>query len=379
MRMLISALPLLCSSAVLAGDEATTVNATGQAAIVNDDAVQARDRAIQDAHRKAVEQAVGAMVSSETVTANFELLSDKIFSKSKGYVRKYDIIKESKADGIFQVEIKAQVATGDLKGDIDGVLALLQSKNMPRMLVMISEQNVGQKDPLFAVSLNSVENIFMDAWMPKGIEFVDRQALMGKLSVGPAVAMGGDPNAIKEFGMQTGADIVIIGQAVATDAGSIEGTSMRSVRANVSVRALNVDNGSILASSTVAQGSAHIDGLTAGTMAFEKSARKIAEELLEKILAKWQTEVAGPSKVKLVIKNVQKSKMLADLATALRNNVRGVQNVRQRSYKAKVAELEIEMAGSAQDLAGELESKKFPGFQLEIDEFTANTVTASLR
>ena len=80
-----------------AGD-ATEVTAVGQAAIMSNDVSMARDKAIEDALRKAVEQAVGAMVSSETVTQNYELLSDKILSKSKGYVRSYKIATEKKGD-----------------------------------------------------------------------------------------------------------------------------------------------------------------------------------------------------------------------------------------------------------------------------------------
>ena len=51
-----------------------TVTAMGQAAIYQGDKSHARDKAIEDAMRKAVEMAVGAMVSSETITENFELI-----------------------------------------------------------------------------------------------------------------------------------------------------------------------------------------------------------------------------------------------------------------------------------------------------------------
>ena len=41
--------------------------------------------------------------------------------------------------------------------------------------------------------------------------------------------------------------------------------------------------------------------------------------------------------------------------------------------------IEVELKGSAQDLAEELEEKKFPGFNIEVDEITANSVTASVK
>ena len=89
--------------------------------------------------------------------------------------------------------------------------------------------------------------------------------------------------------------------------------------------------------------------------------------------------IAGPASVTLTLKNVGKSKFLRDVAEILRNQVRGVADVRQRSFKAKVAELEVDIKGSAQDLADELESKTYPGFAVEIDEVTANTVVAVVK
>ena len=83
------------------------VKAMGQAAIYGEDVANARDKAIADAQRKTVEQAIGAMVSSETVTENFELISDKILSRSSGYVRNYKIIVEGKDDmGVYQVTVR---------------------------------------------------------------------------------------------------------------------------------------------------------------------------------------------------------------------------------------------------------------------------------
>jgi hypothetical protein len=59
--------------------------------------------------------------------------------------------------------------------------------------------------------------------------------------------------------------------------------------------------------------------------------------------------------------------------------VRGVTDVRQRSFRKKVARMEVDLKGTAQDLATELEEKKFPGFTIEIDEITANSITATLK
>ncbi len=373
---------LLVTIKAQAADEAKTVQATGQAAIYGTDTAQARDKAIEDAMRKAVEQAMGAMVSSETVTQNFELISDKILAKSRGYVKTYKVIGEKKEGGVFEVQIEAQVSAGNLQNDLQGILAVLKAKNMPRVLIMVQEQNIGQtQGQLFSTNLNAVENAFIDSWKPKGINFVDRQALNKKFATGPAMTAMTEPSAaqIKEFSDMTGAEVVVIGNAVATDVGTVMGTQMHSIRANISLRAVNPDTGAVLATSIQTQTAGHIDPMTGGTQALQKVAIKASDDLLAKILAQWEGQVAGPSSVKLTLKNVGKSKFLKDISEVLRNQVRGVSDVRQRSFKSKVAELEIDIKGSAQDLAEELENKKFDGFAVEIDEITANTVVAVVK
>ena len=247
-----AALAFLFASDALAS-EAVTVEAMGQAPVYNKDVSQARDKAIDDAKRKAVEQAIGSMVSSETVTENFQLISDKILSKSSGYVRRYKILSEGATDeGIYQVKMEAMVQSGVLNSDLQGVLAILQAKKMPRVLVMITEQNIGGApsawwtNPGASVSMDVAENTLIDEWRPKGVKFVERQVLDGKIRVGAVATTDLQNDVAKEFGAMSGAEIVVIGKAIATKSTTIPlktSVPMYSVNAQISVRVLNVDDG----------------------------------------------------------------------------------------------------------------------------------------
>ena len=63
------------------------------AGIIGGNVANARDKATQDALRQAVEQAMGAMVYSETMTENAAIVSDKISSQTSGYIQSFDVIK----------------------------------------------------------------------------------------------------------------------------------------------------------------------------------------------------------------------------------------------------------------------------------------------
>ena len=102
---------------------AATVEAEGQAMVKNGDEPAARDRALEDAQRKAVESAVGTMISAETVMENYQIISDRILAKSSGYIKNYNIVSSGAENGIYKVVIKALVATGNLSSDVDAISA----------------------------------------------------------------------------------------------------------------------------------------------------------------------------------------------------------------------------------------------------------------
>ena len=131
-----------------------------------------------------------------------------------------------------------------------------------------------------------VENVFIDEWNPKGIRFVDRQAIAGKLKTSGALQSAELTNAqAKEFGAAGGAEIVVIGKAVVTDSGTILNTAMHSIQATISVRALAVDTGEITATATLSKTTGHINAVTGGAVALKQATRGIADSLLNKILA----------------------------------------------------------------------------------------------
>ena len=118
-------------------------SAEGVGVIVDDNTAMARDQAIQDALRLVVEQAAGTMVSSETLVQNYEVLRDRIYSQSQGYIQRYEVTDESIQGNLYKVTIQAAVAEGNLKNDIQALGLLMARKNMPRVMIMVAEQNVG--------------------------------------------------------------------------------------------------------------------------------------------------------------------------------------------------------------------------------------------
>jgi hypothetical protein len=67
------------------------------------------DSALKDAFRNAVRQVVGAVVDSETLVKNDEIISDKVLTYSGGFIKTYDEVSKTPENGLFRITIKATV------------------------------------------------------------------------------------------------------------------------------------------------------------------------------------------------------------------------------------------------------------------------------
>ena len=231
-----------------------------------------------------------------------------------------------------------------------------------------------------AISLDVVDNTIFSVWSAKGVKFVDRQVLEGKIRAGAAASGDIGNDIAKEFGSLCGADIVIVGRAIASDIGNTyPGSKLRTLQANTSIRAINVNNAEMLAAVTTTKSASHLNAVTGGTKALELVAKSAAEQMLTQVLDRWSKDVGGSGRANLTFNGVKKSKQLRLLKAFLTNEICGVENVIQRSFKKGKALFEVKYKGSMQQLVEELEEKEFPGFAMSLEEMNADAATCSWR
>lgn len=170
---------LFTASKSLAETETVTVDGV---AGLKENQTLSRDNAINDAQRKAVEQAVGVMLSSETLVENSALVRDSIYSKSQGYIKQYKIVKEGPDGDIYVVTIMAIIGVTDLKNDL-GALGLLHVRvGKPRTLFMVAQQQIGRDAPQYlpAGEIGAAETAMKEEFMNKEFNVVDRASLSSK-------------------------------------------------------------------------------------------------------------------------------------------------------------------------------------------------------
>lgn len=246
---------------------------------------------------------------------------------------------------------------------------------LPRVLVMLAEQNLSENAKYWwnsgaslGADFEAAENAMAEQLKAKGFTVVDRRVLAGKVTISPAIASA-EPNdsAIKEFALQSGAEVVVIGKAVAVDSGKVMNTPMHSIQATLSMRVLNLDDARILASGATTQVFAHVDPTAGSIKALQKAVAKASDDMLPKVLEAWRARV---QKFVVTIHSVKDWKRARELTNKL--GVLGqVKKVSQRSYKAAKLELEVEYAGKSDAFADVVVGSDA---KLQVDGVTANTV-----
>lgn len=103
---------------VLAGEEMVTVVADGYSYLGDNDTIKtARERALAEAERNAVEQGSYSYLESQTTVKNYQVISDEIKSRVKGAITNKKILLDEmdKATLRYHIRLEAQVKFADLK------------------------------------------------------------------------------------------------------------------------------------------------------------------------------------------------------------------------------------------------------------------------
>ncbi|MBD3307002.1 hypothetical protein GF339_11325 [candidate division KSB3 bacterium] len=377
--LVVGLLCLLMWGQAHAQEPTETVEAEGIATILQGNTDIARDNALVDAQRKAVEQAVGVLMSSESLVENYELVSDRILTRSAGYIQSYEILDERQEGTTYAVRIRATIGMGALEDDVEAIQHLIRQKGNPRMMFLIDEEISGLRTAgIASTDMSQAETVLVQAFLQAGFEVVDSATVAQNISRDKALkAISGDTATAAALGQQYGADVIITAKATASVGPNILNTSMKTHQAAINAKVIRADTGAILASATQQAKHAHIDDMAGGIAAIEKAATNLADDLIPQILEQWRQDVQVATTVQLVISDIS-FMQLKQMKELLTTHIRGVKEVYQRSFQARVAKLDVEIQSTTEALADELVSKEFPGLAFEITGMSENRIDLSI-
>ena len=354
---------------------AEMITAEGVVAVTGENMAIAREKAIDDALRRAVEQAVGTMISSDTMTNNFQVVHDKILAQTSGYVKNYQIIKEERVGQEFRVTVMADVGKENLQRTLEALGLLHELKEKPKVMVIIEEQVGGLFGTTDWRNVGQAESTIMERFLAAGFNVVDPATVRANIPRDKALRLlEGDPKAAAAAGLQYGAQVVITGRALSKNAGAkILGTQMQSIQATLQARVVRADDGRVISSRSEQGTKAHIDEMQGGALAIKEASEKLSDAVINDILTSWKKEVYGRSQeITLIISGLVSYRHLSAVKNFLEHDLQGIKAVHQRNFTQGTAELSLDYGGKTSFVADELANKQFTGFRLEPTNVTPN-------
>lgn len=344
------------------------VQAQGTASIHKGFVDIARDRAISDAQRLVVEQAVGVMISNETLVENYQVISDKILSQSKGYIQSYEVISDEREGDIYKVTIQAIVSTGQIKNDLEAIRLIIARKSKPRLMILFGGKD--QKDFMAEASM-------VKYFLSKGFKLVDSATVRKNLEHESLKSLARDPQAAAQVGHRFGAEVIVLCSVeTSSNPFKIGDVEMYSNRATISAKVINVDTSNIITTGSETKRLPGIQGLIQPST--EQAAEMLASTLMDDILNQWSSELTNVVEVKLFASRFHSYDELNSFKTFLTNEIRGIKDIRLRTYAHGRVELEIDLQGDTQSLANNLSGQNLGGRSIKISEITQNRLEIEL-
>lgn len=353
----------------IAMSQPTTVESQGVAAIIRGNLDISRDKAIEDALRNAVEQATGSLIENETLVENYQLLSDKIYSQSRGYVQTYEVLNEKVDQGLYRVTIQASVASGELKNDLRALNVLMRQVRKPRVMVLF-EETMSEGVNSGRLAEDAVSKVLLD----NGFKLVDANTVRRNLGHDKVRGLlAGDGRVAAVISDKYGAEMLLLGTAQAvTNQVTIGDIKINSNQAVISAKLVRADTGEVKVSVTRQAAKPHVNSLSGIQMAISEASELLANDMIDKIIQIFREEVYNIANVNLTIFGLQGYGHLQEVIQLISDNVRGIKEIYQRNYTMGTAELEVELTGSTQSLAADLTTREFGNYKFDIKESTHN-------
>ncbi|NJN48166.1 MAG: hypothetical protein HC808_18690 [Candidatus Competibacteraceae bacterium] len=295
---------------------ADTVTVQGEA-LIDHDLPQARKRALQEAFSAALTQLLGAYLSAESYTRNYESLERGVYSKTQGYVKDYQVVHEAVTEGVLALTVQVTVTIEDVQDDLNALGIVLQSLGNPAVAVAGVDEGLTEPESV---------RVFQAAMADKGFRVL--------------------------AGNSTQADVVIRLTGQVRNRSQISGMTGAVIALNAQAT-WQADKRVITSVATVSNG-AGLNATDALKAAYAQAAIELVPELLQGVLVRWQDEMNNGRPLEITVNDADYSQ--AQSIRRRLNRLFGVKGARFKDFTTDHARITVYFTGTS-DLLAELIEK----------------------
>ena len=350
-------------------DAIKVVELTASGAIVDDKADATRERTISGGLVSAVALASLDLLPVEAQVENFQVLNQVLYNQVDDFVQNYKVLTEFVADSQYRVVMRVTVRLDKVEDLLSNSGMILTQEAMPKILIFLAEQKLGEDTPTYwwgeklVVVVPSSEAAMADVLREKGFTIVPRGNLVEPLnhdldlSIEEAITIG----------RHLAADIVVVGISKEEKSSNIMGSTIKSYKGSVAVKAYRTDTGGAVASVSRAAVAAGEQAAQTGREALSTAGALTAEELSKQIITARQKAASMVPSVEIVVIGTGELKNFVKFRKML-GTISGVSGINIKEIKPNESTITVDYNDTGDTLAEELMLKTYDSFGIDIYE-----------
>jgi len=245
-------------------------------------------------------------------------------------------------------------------------VTMVSAVDKPRVMLLVDERSLG------TIATSEIEAMAIDMLIDDDVPVVDQDMVRANIQKNQKMLkMAGDNRGAAALGLQYGAEVIIVGEAVAKpSARRIAGSNLRTYQAAVTLRAIRTDNSETLASASETASKVGLEDVSGSAKALKSAGQATLSKLIPRMLKRWENAGGSASKrgetIRITIGGVDKAWKLRAIREQLRGMDDVILNVLQRSYTAGLAVFEVEAVIPSEDLSEKIVLDAPDGLRLQI-------------
>ena len=364
--------------------ETKTIVVIGTGKIYKEDSASARKEAIENSLVSAVEIVALGLIPAESLHQTFQNFNEALYDQTGKFIQGYKVLAEFKIKDSYRVMVEAKVSITGLTKLMSDAGILSGGKSWPKILVLVSEQNLGDTSPKYwwggkatSGEIFSVSAL-IEAIRSKGLPVLDHPGIAQNTGLGDEYDKPDlDEKQAVAIGLNLKADIVIVGKTTIDQTQNVTGKNIKSFKGVVSARAFLTDTGEEIATITKSAVTSNSDETLGARNALSAAGSLAGETLASQIIDAWQRKDEQTNIVEIVVEgtnNLANFEKLIDII----NKTPGAKNLKIKELKANETVISVEYKGSAKKLADTLMLKSYGSAAINIYEVSKNHLKIQL-
>lgn len=361
-----------------------TVVVIGTGKIYKKDSASARKKAIANSLESAVESVALNLIPPESLHRTFQSFNEALYGQTGKFIQGYKVLAELKTKNAYKVLVEANVSVTGLTKLMSDARIMSGGKSLPKLLVLISEQNLADSSAKYWWRKNAVlgeifsVSAFMEAMKSKGFPVLDHSSIVQNTGVDDEYDKPDlDEKEAVELGRNLKADIVIVGKTTINQAQNIMGKNIKSFRGMVSARAIRTDTGAEIASITKTAVKANADATIGVRNALSAAGSLAGETLADQVIDAWQQKDEKTNTIGIVVEGTDNLASFEKFIGII-NKISGVKNLQIKELKTNKTVISVEFKGNAKTLADALVLKSYGSVDINIYEVSKNHLRVEL-